>query len=401
MRVVILGGNIAGTNAADIIKKTDPKIDVEIFTEESYFSYTRIKLPAFICGNCDQNDLTTASAQWYEERGINYNRKYSATQILPDQKEVLFDNGEKTNYDKLLLCIGSHSNILPIPGADSHGLFTLKTLDDALIIQKYSKGKKNAIVIGGGLLGLEIAKSISDLGLNVTVLEFFPRLLPRQLDVDGASILEQILNDFHISVGLNASTSEIEIDENKLVVKLKDKRKFSADMVIMAVGVVPNTELAKKSGLNVNRGIIVNEYMETNVDNIYAAGDCAEFGGRVWGIIPAAFEQSKIAALNILGQKTKYIDVVPSNTLKIVGVDLTSIGRVTPEEDLPEEIRFVDKDKRIYKKIVIDNNRLVGAILLGDRTNQASIMKLIKDGTNITAFKTKILDSDFNLQQYL
>ncbi|NVM53473.1 MAG: NAD(P)/FAD-dependent oxidoreductase [Candidatus Helarchaeota archaeon] len=400
MRVVILGGNIAGSNAADIIKKENPEIDVEIYTEESYFNYTRIKLPAFLCGTAKKDDLITCSAQWYNDRNLKYNRNYHATKILPQKKLIQFENGEKTTYDKLLLCIGSKSNILKIDGVDTDGLFTLKTLDDALEIRAYAKDKKSAIVIGGGLLGLEIAKSLSDLNLEITVLEFFPRLLPRQLDIDGAEMLQKILGDFKIEVGLNASTREITI-EKQLTVKVADGREFKADFVVMAVGVNPNIELARKSGIKVNRGILVNEYMETNIKDIYAAGDCAEFNGRVWGIIPVAFEQSKIAALNILGKKVEYNEIIPSNTLKIVGVDLTSIGRVTPEEGLPEEIMFVDQAKRIYKKIVIDDNRVVGAILLGDRSNQSTIMKLIKNKIDVSQFKEKILDETFNLEDYL
>ncbi len=397
MRVVILGGNIAGSNAADIIKKENPNVEVEIYTEESYFNYTRIKLPAFLCGMVKEDDVITCSAKWYDDRNVKYNKNYTATKIIPEEKVIYFENGKKTTYDKLLLCIGSKSNILNIEGVDTKGLFTLKTLDDALKIKAFAKGKKSAIVIGGGLLGLEIAKSLSDLNLYVTILEFFPRLLPRQLDIEGAEMLQQILSDFNIEVGLNASTKEITID-TQIIVKVADGREFKADMVIMAVGVNPNIELARESGIKVNKGIIVNEYMQTNFNDIYAAGDCAEFNGRVWGIVPVAFEQSKIAALNILGRKVKYAEIVPSNTLKIIGVDLTSIGRVTPENDLPEEIKLINRDKRIYKKIVIDKGRVVGAILLGDRTNQSTIMKIIKDKIDVSQFKNKILDDNFNLE---
>lgn len=400
MRVVILGGNIAGSNAADVIKKENPEVDVEIYTEESYFNYTRIKLPAFLCGMVKEDDLITCSAKWYDDRNVKYKKNHRATKILPKKKIVQFENGEETRYDKLLLCIGSKSNILNIEGVDTEGLFTLKTLDDAFKIKTFADGKSSAIVIGGGLLGLEIAKSLSDLNLDVTILEFFPRLLPRQLDIEGAEMLEQILSDFNIKVGLNTSTREITIDK-QIIVKAADGREFKADMVLMAVGVNPNTELARNTGIKVNRGIIVDDYMETNIKDIYAAGDCAEFNGRVWGIIPVAFEQSKIAALNILGKNIKYTVITPSNTLKIVGVDLTSIGRVTPEENLPEEIKFIDPDKRIYKKIVLEEGRIVGAILLGDRSNQSTIMKLIKTKTDITKFKERILDMDFDLQRYL
>jgi nitrite reductase (NADH) large subunit len=400
MRVVVLGGNIAGSNAAEIIKKEDPKVEVEIFGEESYFNYSRVKLPAFLCGRVQEDELVTCNAQWYRSRKIKFNKNYRATQIIPEEKRVLFENGKETTYDKLLLCIGSTSNVLPIPVANRKGVFTLKTLDDALKIQAYAKTKKTAIVIGGGLLGLEIAKGLTDLKLDVTVLEFFPRLLPRQLDVEGAEMLEAILGDFGIKVGLKASAKEI-TGEDELVVKLADGREFNSGLIVMAAGVKPNTELARKSGINVNKGILVNNKMQTNLTDIYAAGDCAEYNGMVWGIVPVAFEQSKIAALNIIGKDTDYSDVVPSNTLKIIGVDLTSIGRVTPEEKLPEELKFVDKEKRIYKKIVIDGNHLAGAILLGDRTNQTTMMKLIKEKIDVSPFKTKILDAKFDLNQYL
>ena len=211
MKVVILGGNVAGSNAADIIKKENPSAIVEIYSEESYFNYTRIKLPAFLCGMAKEDDLITCSADWYKKRNIVYVRNNRATKIDPKKKQVHFENKKMTTYDKLLLCVGSRSNILRVGDVDAEGLFTLKTLDDALKIKSYAKEKESAIVIGGGLLGLEIAKSLSDLNLKVTVLEFFPRLLPRQLDVEGAEMLEQILRDFNIEVALNASTKEIDM----------------------------------------------------------------------------------------------------------------------------------------------------------------------------------------------
>ena len=396
MRVVIIGGNIAGSNAADIIMKENPEVDVEIYTEESYFNYTRVKLPAFLCGMAKTDDLITCNANWYRERNIKYNKNHRVTKLIPKKRRVQFDNGKETTYDKLLLCMGSKSNILKILNAETEGLFTLKTLDDALKIRAYAENKNSAIVIGGGLLGLEIAKSLSDLGLEVTVLEFFPRLLPRQLDIEAAEMLERILGDFNIKIGLNASTREIIIGK-QLKVKVADGREFAADLVVMAVGVNPNIEVAEKSGIKVNKGIIVNKYMQTNIEDIYAAGDCAEFNGRVWGIIPVAFEQSKIAALNIIGKKVEYNEIVPSNTLKIVGVDVTSIGRVTPEFELPEEIKFIDQENRIYKKIVIDDNKVVGAILLGDRRNQSTILKLIRDKIDVSQIKEKILDENFKL----
>ncbi|MFX0135349.1 MAG: NAD(P)/FAD-dependent oxidoreductase [Candidatus Hodarchaeota archaeon] len=402
MRVVILGGNIAGSNAGDIIKKESPETEVEIYTEEQYYSYTRIKLPAFICGRCKEHELTTCDHEWYAVRNIKFNRNFRATKILPEKKIIRFDNGEETTYDKLLLAIGSKSNILPIPGIDKEGVFTLKTLDDAKHIIEDAKGNKSAIVIGGGLLGLETAKGLADLNLDVIVCEYFPRLLPKQLDNEGAEVLKQILEDFNIKVILNANTKEI-IGDKELTIKLADGRKSTADMVIFSIGVKPNIELAKEAEIKVNRGILVDKHMMTSIEDIYAAGDCAEFNGRVWGIVPVAYEQSKIAALNILGKKAEYEEVLPSNTLKIVGVDLISMGRVTPEvlaENKIEEFKIIDKDKRIYKKIVVQNDKLVGAILLGDRTNDMTIKKIIKSKLSVSNFKDKILKDDFNLEKY-
>ncbi|NVM04325.1 MAG: NAD(P)/FAD-dependent oxidoreductase [Candidatus Helarchaeota archaeon] len=403
MRVVILGGNIAGSNAGDVIKKESPETEVEIYTEEQYYSYTRIKLPAFICGRCKEHELTTCDHEWYSVRNIKFNRNFRATKILPEKKIIHFNNGKETTYDKLLLAIGSKSNILPIPGIDKEGVFTLKTLDDAKHIIDDAKDNKSAIVIGGGLLGLETAKGLADLNLDVKVCEYFPRLLPRQLDTEGAEILQQILEDFNIKVILNANTKEI-IGDKELTIKLADGRKSNADMIIFSVGVKPNIQLAKEAGIKVDRGIIVNEYMMTNIEDIYAAGDCAEFNGRVWGIVPVAYEQSKIAALNIIGKKVEYEEIIPSNTLKIVGIDLTSMGKVTPEllkDSSSDEIRFIDREKRIYKKIVIQDNKVVGAILLGDRTNQLTIKKMIKSKLSVSKFKDEILKDDFNLEKYL
>ncbi|MHA1379712.1 MAG: NAD(P)/FAD-dependent oxidoreductase [Candidatus Helarchaeota archaeon] len=405
MRVVIVGGNIAGSNAGEIIKKENPEIEVELYTEEQYYSYSRIKLPSFICGRCKEHELVTCDHEWYKNRNISFNRNYKAIEILPEQKVICFENGEETTYDKLLLATGSKSNILPIPGIDKKGIFTLKTLDDAKHIIEDATRNKSAIVVGGGLLGLETAKGLADLNLDVIMCEYFPRLLPKQLDREGAEILKQILEDFNIKVILGANTKEITGDE-KLTIKLVDGREATADMIVFSVGVKPNTELAKNAGIKVNRGILVDKYMRTNRKDIYAAGDCAEFNNRVWGIVPVAYEQSKIAALNIIGKETEYDEVIPSNTLKIVDVDLTSMGIVTPETvlkngKLTQQMRKLDKDKRIYKKIVIQDNKLIGAILLGDKTNQMAIKKMIKSKISVASFKGKILKSDFNPKKYL
>ena len=253
------------------------------------------------------------------------------------------------------------------------GVFTLRNINDALEIRDYIKNNsaKKAIVIGGGLLGLELAKQIRNCNLDTTVVEFFPRLLPRQLDDECATILKEEIEKMGIKTIVNATTQEILEDNSVKGIKLNDGQTLEADIVLIQAGIRPTIELAALAKLETNRGIIVNEILQTSDKDIFAVGDCIEYKSQTWGIIPACMEQSRIVASSVLGKKEiQYKGTTPKTTLKIVGIDLCSVGIFNPpSEDEPgwEILKKVDKQGGCYQKIVLKDGTLKGAILFGEK----------------------------------
>jgi nitrite reductase (NADH) large subunit len=284
------------------------------------------------------------SEEWYKNRGINVQLGKKVLRIQTELKELLLDDQSILTYDKLLLANGGHSFIPPIKGAEKTGVFTLRTIRDALTIKLFTK---KAIVIGGGLLGLEFASSLRNLGQQATVVEIFPRLLPRQLDQDGATILKNRITSRGIDIVLGAKTVEILGRNTVSGILLDSGKEISGNLILISAGMRSNTKLALEAGIKVNRGIVVDGRLRTSTKDVYAIGDVAEFEGTVYGIIPAALEQARIAAANILGtEHNVYAGTIPSNTLKVFDVDLISVGLVNPEEPKYEEIKKIDKKRQ-------------------------------------------------------
>jgi len=281
------------------------------------------------------------------------------------------------------------------------GVFTLRSIVDALTIKEYAKKTRKTIVIGGGLLGLEFAASLRKLGQQVEVVEIFPRLLPMQLDQDGATVLKERIAALGIDFQLDVKTEEILGKEAVSGVSLDNGKELSGDLVLFSAGVRSNIGLAVGSGIKVNKGVVVDQHLQTSVNDVYASGDIAEFEGKVYGIIPAAEEQARIAAMNMLGKEQVYKGTIPSNTLKIVGIDLTSMGLVIPEEPRYEEIKKIDGEKGVYKKIVLDHGKIVGAIFLGDTKGATTLRILMDQGTDVTKYKDFLLEDNFDYRKIL
>ena len=400
MNVVIVGNGTAGVTAAKTMTELNPELKIGIYSKEKYPYYFRPKLPDLLGGSVRPEEIFAYSDEWYVKRNIEVHLGVEVTQILPSEKVVVLATGEEVSYDKLLLAPGSHSFVPPIQGVEKTGVFTLRTIDDALKIKEYAGDKKRAIVIGGGLLGLEASRALRSVGLNVTVIEFFPRLLPRQLDEEGASLLKSKIEDMGIMVQLNAESEEILGNGGISGMVLKDGRRIEGELVLISAGIRSNAEVAQQAGIRVKKGILVDEYMKTSVDDIYAAGDVAEYKDRMWGIIPAAIDQAKVAAANIAGKnKVAYKETVPYTTLKVVGVDLTSIGIISPVEgEGCKELRKARPKEGIYKKLVLKEGKLVGAIFLGDRKDVTPVNKLIMEKANISKYADRLLDENFDLK---
>ncbi|MFX0074787.1 MAG: FAD-dependent oxidoreductase [Candidatus Hermodarchaeota archaeon] len=394
MKIVILGNGIAGTMSAQNIRYLNEDVDIEIHTQERYPYYSRINLPELIADKKKYQELIAFDDSWYDNRNLKLILNHKAEKIDTINKTVYFiGDSSPVNYDKLLLALGSTPNIPPIKNAtemnkNKKGVFTLRSIDDALEIRNFIKTKsiKKAIVIGGGLLGLELANQINDSNLDTTVVEFFPRLLPRQLDEECGIMLKEEIESRGIKVVLDATTEEILGNGSVSGIKLKDGRTLEAGVVLIQAGITPIINLAKDANINTNRGIIVNEFLETSEKDVYAVGDCIEYKDQIWGIIPACMEQSKIVAASIIGSKrVEYEGTTPKTTLKIVGLELTSIGIIDPTKENAggwEILKKADKDDCCYQKVILKDNKLKGAILFGDNKALSYVYSKMEEDVN-------------------
>lgn len=395
MRVVIVGNGLAGTIAAKTLRELDAGVEIEVFAEERYHYYPRPNLIEFLAGKLAWEKLFAFSQEWYKEQKIAVHLKKPVKKIFPDSKQVEAD-GAKERYDFLLLASGSLCFIPPFKGAEKKGVFMLRTLDDALRILDQLKTRRRVVVVGGGLLGLETARALRSAGAEVEVVEFFDRLLPRQLDFQGAALLKNQIEKTGIKVHLGLATEDILGQDEVRGLRFKGGKEIETDLAVIAAGVMPNIQIAKQAGLETNRGLVVNEYLQSSRPEIFAAGDVIEHRSKVYGIIPASFNQARIAARNILGRTEEYEGTVLSNTLKVVGIDLTSVGMVNPEQGSAEEFRKEKKEEGLYKKAVIQNGIVVGAIWMGTKKGVNEISRIISGRINVERWKDSLLEDDFD-----
>ncbi len=389
MKVSIIGNGVAGIFSAQNIRSLNKDVEIEIFSQEKYPYYSRIKLPELISEKLKIEDLIVFKGEWYEKNEIKTKLGKKINRIHPEHKHIFIEGeSDPISYDKLILATGSMPNIPPIKNAHNllgKGVFTLRNIDNALQIKNYiiENDIKKAIIIGGGLLGLELAKQINNRDLDTTVIEFFPRLLPKQLDLDCGNMLKEVIEEMGIKVIVGAATEQILGDGKVSGIKLKNGRIYDANLVLIQAGIRPSIDIVIQTKIKTSKGIIVNQYLETNLKDIYAVGDCIEYKGYTWGIIPACIEQSKIISATILGKKhVQYRGTIPKNTLKIVGIDLTTIGMFDLEDIEQvgagwEIIRAADKKGKCYKKIVLKDNKLKGAILFGEKKAVSYVNKNI------------------------
>lgn len=397
MKAVIVGNGLAGTMAAKSLRELDLSVAIEIIAEERYPYYPRPNLIDFLAGTLPYEKLFAFPPNWHERQDIAVRLGTSVVRIDPAAGSVTTRDGRTSTFDRLLLANGSSAVVPPVRGSDKKGVFVLKTLDDAEAVLEALKTRRRVAVLGGGLLGLEIARALKVRGAEVSVNEFFDRLLPRQLDPPGAALLRAQLERLGIVVRLGTSAEEITGKQEASGLKFKDGSAADADMVVFAAGVRPNVELAKEAGLETDRGVVVDDHLKTSHPAVYAAGDVAQHKGRVYGIIPASFDQARAAAFNMLGMEKKYEGTVPSNTLKVVGVFVTSIGLVNPDGPGYEMIVKEDAAAGTYKKLVLKDGVLEGAIWMGTKKGAADIARLTASRKNVAAWKADILEDGFDL----
>jgi nitrite reductase (NADH) large subunit len=408
MRYAIIGNGVAGVTAAQAIKRADAAAQVDVYSAEPYPYYFRPRLWEFIAGQLEADDLYFRPPEWYAERGIGLHLGARVTALDPAAHLLTLRHspgqgladGSSAGYDRLLLAMGGQPFVPPFEGTHKAGVFTLRSLDDARAIKEHAQGVSTAVVIGGGLLGLETARALLDRGLSVTVIEFAPYLLPQQLDEPGGRVLEARLRDMGLRLILtNTATQAILGDERATGVRCKSGSSVEGELIIISTGIRPQVELAQQAGLDVQRGVVVDEQLRTSAPDVYAAGDVTEFEGHIYGIIPAALEQARAAAANMVSDGSAvYQGTVPATTLKIVGIDLTSLGDATLNEDQALILRRVDEKTGVYKRLALRDGKLVGAILLGDKSSAPAFKQLITTGRDVSGYTQQLLDENFDLK---
>ena len=387
MKTVIVGNGVAGITTAKYLRENSPEMEIEIYSRENYPYYPRPALIDLLANKLKLEEIYFYPPDWYEKNRIKVNPGVIIKSIKPATRTILTGQNQTVPYDHLVLAVGADAFIPDFPGNQLAGVFSLRSLDDVLAIKKYLEHaeRREIVVIGGGVLGLEVAAALGNQVNSVTVIETGKYLLPRQLDSTGAKILTEWLKRKNVIVLTEKNVKEILGKERVEKIKFSDGSEKETDLVIISTGIRSSLSLARASGLKTNKGIVVNEYLQTSEPTIFAAGDAAEFNGIVYGIIPAAQDQARIVASNIIQPESKkYSGTVVSNSLKITGLSLTSFGKF--QEDKNDKVfQRLLPEKNIYKKLVVSaTGQILGGIWLGDRQNLLNVLNFAQNQKTIS-----------------
>lgn len=378
-KLVLVGNGMAGVRCIEEILKLDPAgFEITIFGSEPHVNYNRILLSSILQGGTSFGDITLHDREWYERHHIHLYIGESVIEIDKHMQVVKTDQHRIVPYDQLIIATGSVPFSLPIPGADKQGVVTFRTIEDCQKMIEISKKNNKAVVIGGGVLGLEAAKGLLNLGMTVYVVHIGPYLMERQLDETAAKMLQKELERQGMKFLLEKETKEIIGDIGAKGLRFTDGTEVEANLVVMAAGVRPNVQLAQKTGIETNRAILVNDYMETSVPNIYAVGECVEHRGMIYGLVQPLYEQGKALAKRICGREGRgYEGSVLSTQLKISGVDLFSVGVIHDKDSTTQSIKIFDEVERVYKKVVFQDHKIIGAVLYGETKERTKLLDLI------------------------
>lgn len=377
-KIVIIGSGIAAISAAKAIREIDKQSEIVIFGEEKFYPYYRIKISKGLLGNLEEDKLLIQQKKWYTDNNIRVYCDNKVTGIDTKNKEAILEDGTRVPYTKLLLANGASNLTPPIKGIDKPGVFNLRTLDGALKILEYLNNVKRVLLIGGGVQNLEIANILSEGGKKVIIAEFASRLMPRQLDEFVSDKLKQSIEAQNIEVMLDTQVQEIFGEEKVKGFITKSGVQGACDMVIYSTGIMPNVSIAQNTDLEVNKGIVVNNKMQTNMKDIFAAGDVSEFNGRVYGLWSMAMQQGKVAGANICNQGLIFEPSAPVTSLSAFGISVFSMGYIEGDQDIDSLVEGSDNEHKYYK-ILIRNNHIVGTIVLGDNKKFMVIKSLIEN----------------------
>ena len=390
--LVLIGNGMAGMRTIEELLKLEPeKYAITVFGDEPYGNYNRIMLSPVLANEKTLEEVMLNDDDWYKENNVTFEKGKKVTEIHRTKKEVTAEDGTVVPYDKLLIATGSTSFMLPLPGADKYGVIGFRDVKDVDTMVEAAEHYKKAVVIGGGLLGLEAANGLMKQGMDVTVVHIMDTLMERQLDAPAAKMLQVSLEEQGMTFLMDHQTEEILGDDRVTGLKFTDGTQIDADLLVMAVGIKPNFELAQAAGLHCERGIVVSDTMQTFDPNIYSIGECVQHRGATYGLVAPLSEQAKVAANHLaeLGY-ARYEGTVTSTMLKVTGIDLFSAGDFHGDDDT-DELLFHDASSGTYKKLVVRDDVIIGACLYGDTIDGTWYFQMMKDETKITDFRSTIL----------
>jgi nitrite reductase (NADH) large subunit len=399
LKLVMVGNGMAGVRTLEELRKIAPDIyDITVFGAEPYANYNRILLSPVLAGEQTVKDIMLNDADWYAENNITLHLGKKITGIDRVRRMVVAEDGTTAEYDRLLLATGSNPFLLPVPGKDLKGVISYRDIGDTNAMIEAAQTHRHAVVIGGGLLGLEAANGLKLRGMDVTVVHLPTWLMDRQLDPVAGKMLQKSLEDRGLRFLLQKNTKEIVGDDNGHVkaIRFADGLEVPAQLVVMAVGIRPNTTLAEASGIHCNRGIVVNDTMQTYDPRIYAVGECVSHRGTAYGLVAPLFEMAKVCANHLANFGIgRYQGSVTSTKLKVTGIDLFSAGEFMGGEDT-EEIVLTDPVGGVYKKLVLKGDRLIGACLYGDTVDGSWYFKLLREGKDIGQIRDTLMFGEAN-----
>jgi NAD(P)H-nitrite reductase large subunit len=401
---VIIGNSAAGIACVEAIRKRDRDAKITVISDEDYPSYCRCLISYYLAGEVKEEKILYRPQDFYKENNIELVLNKKVTRVDPKKNRIICEDKTQFTYDSLLVATGSRAKFPDIKGIKKNGVFGFRTIKDAKVIAGLLPVTKTVCVLGGGLIGLKAAYALRKRNIEVKVIIKSKQVLSQMLDSPAASFVQRRLEENAIDIITGCDISEVIGNGDIKAVKLDSGKAFGCSLIIVAKGVAANTELVKDSGLKINAGIIADNLMQTNISNIYTAGDvCESFDLTMGGLAqnalwPLAVEQGRIAGANMAGEKLSYEGSLGMNSIELFGLALVSLGiyKIKEGDTNFQEFKSCDEKAGLYKKIILKDNVIVGAVLVGDIRPSGILLRLIREKIDVSPFKDKLLQENFN-----